>query len=373
MAILVGIGTKLHKSAGDWTYSKYKDQIVAKQKMVKPAVPARTFQQMEQRAKMANVVNFWNITNGFLKCGFEASKGTQSQYNCFIKYNLKSNPIVLTKEERERGTVILSNYVVSYGTLKPTVTVESLNNKQVSSLCVGSLVIDATTTQAALASALLQNNSYFRINDRIEFFRASQIPGTQTSVPTVNFKGVGFTLAIGAGSPKVWELVGKDGFSTVSKQVNGQSLNYLCCDLKTDSMVAWSVSRTMPDDTVMATTQSLQGSNSLAAQYSTKLALYKSIVSLGGVNKENFFSPDYVDYKQFVLEMEKELAGLGGGDNQGGASTPGTGSGTGNTDPTTPPQGGGDQEGGSTEGGGEQGGGSTEGGSNPGGGMGEGR
>ena len=42
MAILTGINTRLHGSAGDWTFARVGDRTIAKQKVEKKAVPTRT-------------------------------------------------------------------------------------------------------------------------------------------------------------------------------------------------------------------------------------------------------------------------------------------------------------------------------------------
>ncbi len=143
----------------------------------------RTEGQMTQRIKLANLVNFYRTSRGWMQRAFEVKPNNNSDYNRFVSLNLTNNRIYLTKQEANAGACIVDAYRVTEGTL-PSVEVYEDGQDWVTNLYAGDLAaIDANTTVSAFATALLAANAGLRAGDQISFIRLSQQVNPTTGVP----------------------------------------------------------------------------------------------------------------------------------------------------------------------------------------------
>src|SRR5574344_1093964 len=78
---------------------------------------AATLAQTKQRVRLANVVNMYRATRSLTNHSFEGAMGGQTSYNLFVRYNLGTNSVVLTKEAASFGACVVAPYLVSKGTL----------------------------------------------------------------------------------------------------------------------------------------------------------------------------------------------------------------------------------------------------------------
>lgn len=78
----------------------------------------RTKSQMSQRVKLANLVGFYRILRPLLGDSFLRRPANQSSYNAFVKANLASSRVYLTKEQASNGYVVTAPYTITDGTLQ---------------------------------------------------------------------------------------------------------------------------------------------------------------------------------------------------------------------------------------------------------------
>lgn len=78
----------------------------------------RTKSQMSQRVKLANLVGFYRILRPLLGDSFLRRPANQSSYNAFVKENLASSRVYLTKEQASSGYVVTAPYTITDGTLQ---------------------------------------------------------------------------------------------------------------------------------------------------------------------------------------------------------------------------------------------------------------
>lgn len=78
----------------------------------------RTKAQMGQRVKLANLVGFYRLLRPLLGDSFLRRPANQSSYNAFVKANLASSRVYLTKEQASSGYVVTAPYTITDGTLQ---------------------------------------------------------------------------------------------------------------------------------------------------------------------------------------------------------------------------------------------------------------
>lgn len=78
----------------------------------------RTKAQQAQRVKLANLVGFYRLLRPLLGDSFLRRPANQSSYNAFVKANLASSRVYLTKEQASSGYVVTAPYTITDGTLQ---------------------------------------------------------------------------------------------------------------------------------------------------------------------------------------------------------------------------------------------------------------
>lgn len=78
----------------------------------------RSTSQMNQRVRLANLVNFYRANRSWMFRGaFENKAAKLSDYNAFVSRNIQTSDIALTKAEANAGAVIADTYQVTDGSL----------------------------------------------------------------------------------------------------------------------------------------------------------------------------------------------------------------------------------------------------------------
>lgn len=78
----------------------------------------RSTSQMNQRVRLANLVNFYRANRAWMFRGaFENKPAKLSDYNAFVSRNIQTSDIALTKAEANAGAVIADTYQVTDGSL----------------------------------------------------------------------------------------------------------------------------------------------------------------------------------------------------------------------------------------------------------------
>ena len=320
MAILNGILKKLNGSAGSLTFKQYAGQTVVSEK-ISVVKKSNTPMQMRQRTKWGNVIQMYKGICPLINFGFESKPVGKSDYNMFMKVNMKGSDIYLTREEVAGGGCIAAPYQLTQGTLPSIVIVGSGDNAR-TDIKLGDLTIDAETLVKDFAIAVVSNNADYDFGDQISFFDVLQRVNAVTGIPYCQFLATNVVLDK-ASEVKLLDLVSKYGFATVDGylgHIEGEGAG----------VFAWVHSRKSSAKTLVSTQSLINNNAEVIAEYSGAEAYKRSVKTYGGESSA-FLTPGTTTTQA----------------TDGSASAGGT--------PTTPPSGGGsgtDESGGSDSGGG---------------------
>ena len=320
MAILNGILKKLNGSAGSLTFKQYAGQTVVSEK-ISVVKRSNTPMQMRQRTKWGNVIQMYKGICPLINYGFESKPVGRSDYNMFMKVNMKGSDIYLTREEVAGGGCIAAPYQLTQGTLPSIVTVGSGDNAR-TDISLGDLTIDAETTVKDFAIAVVSNNPDYDFGDQISFFDVLQRVNAVTGIPYCQFLATNVVLDK-ASEVKLLDMVSKYGFATVDGflgHIEGEGAG----------VFGWVHSRKASGKTLVSTQSLINNNAEVIAEYSGAEAYKRSVKTYGGESSA-FLTPGTTTTQA----------------TDGSASAGGT--------PTTPPSGGGsgtDESGGSDSGGG---------------------
>ena len=320
MAILNGILKKLNGSAGSLTFKQYAGQTVVSEK-ISVVKRSNTPMQMRQRTKWGNVIQMYKGICPLINYGFESKPVGKSDYNMFMKVNMKGSDIYLTREEVAGGGCIAAPYQLTQGTLPSIVIVGSGDNAR-TDIKLGDLTIDAETLVKDFAIAVVSNNPDYDFGDQISFFDVLQRVNAVTGIPYCQFLATNVVLDK-ASEVKLLDLVSKYGFATVDGylgHIEGEGAG----------VFAWVHSRKSSAKTLVSTQSLVNNNDEMIAEYSGDQAYKRSVKTYGGESSA-FLTPGTTTTQA----------------TDGSASAGGT--------PTTPPSGGGsgsDESGGSDSGGG---------------------
>lgn len=149
-------------------------QTIQREKAAQVANP-RTTAQMDQRVKLANLVNFYRANKTWMAKGaFETKKQTWSDYNAFVSANLKESNVYLTKGQASAGVAICAPYIVTKGTLTPL----NIDTDEVSTGNYGlGIIISAAsvpTTWGGLSQALIDTYNGIKNGDQLSIIHYLQ-------------------------------------------------------------------------------------------------------------------------------------------------------------------------------------------------------
>ena len=306
MAILNGILKKLNGSAGSLTFKQYAGQTVVSEK-ISVVKKSNTPMQMRQRTKWGNVIQMYKGICPLINYGFESKPVGKSDYNMFMKVNMKGSDIYLTREEVAGGGCIAAPYQLTQGTLPSIVIVGSGDNAR-TDIKLGDLTIDAETLVKDFAIAVVSNNLDYDFGDQISFFDVLQRVNAVTGIPYCQFLATNVVLDK-ASEVKLLDMVSKYGFATVDGylgHIEGEGAG----------VFAWVHSRKSSAKTLVSTQSLVNNNDEMIAEYSGDQAYKRSVKTYGGESSA-FLTPGTTTTQA----------------TDGSASAGGT--------PTTPPSGGG--------------------------------
>lgn len=157
------------KLAGAVTY-QLKGQTIAREQAATVANP-RTTSQMEQRVKLANLVNFYRVNKSWMAKGsFETKERTWSDYNAFVHANIGANKVALTKTQASMGCCVAAPYLVTQGTL-PELDVYTRGNNVGISIPTST----APTTWGALSAAIIAAYPALMNGDQLSIISYQQV------------------------------------------------------------------------------------------------------------------------------------------------------------------------------------------------------
>ena len=306
MAILNGILKKLNGSAGSLTFKQYAGQTVVSEK-ISVVKRSNTPMQMRQRTKWGNVIQMYKGICPLINYGFESKPVGRSDYNMFMKANMKLTDIYLTREEVAGGACIAAPYQLTQGTL-PSIVVTGSGENARTDIKLGDLKIDAETLVKDFAIAVVSNNADYDFGDQISFFDVLQRVNAVTGIPYCQFLATNVVLDK-ASEVKLLDMVSKYGFATVDGflgHIEGEGAG----------VFAWVHTRKSSGKTLVSTQSLINNNAEVIAEYSGAEAYKRSVKTYGGENSA------------FLTPGTTTTQATDGSDSAGGT-------------PTTPPSGGG--------------------------------
>ena len=286
MAILTGINSKMRGKVGNWVYARLNGQTVAKEKADKKATPTRTRAQMLTRMQWANLVNLYGSFKGTLHPSFENKPMTRSDYNMFISANVNANPVYLTQNQARQGGCLVAAYQITRGKL-PSISVElDGSNLFTSDIAMGTITIGNSTTLKAFSDAITQNNSGWMNGDQLSVYIATQSMDAQTGVPRVDINAIEITLDHDGDTTMLSDIIDPSLFAVTGGKLGLSSV--------VNGGVAFVHSRIVNGKTSVST-QFFVVNNSYLAQYQTSGAYQNAVASYGGINKDDFLTPNIDD------------------------------------------------------------------------------
>ncbi len=304
MAILNGIISKMTGSAGQLTFRQKGGQTIVSEKTAQVSNP-RTPSQMAVRTKFTNIVSMYKGIRPLLLNGFESKSQGCSDYNMFVKVNMQQTPVYLTKSQVSGGACVAAPYQITQGSL-PAIVITGEGRNAATNIFVADITLGASTTVAEFSKAVVDNNPDYRYGDQISYFIINQKVNEATGIPYCQFKANSVILDA-ADDTKLWELVPKNGFSSVDGCI-GHSGN------DGDCVFCWVHSRKSNGKTLVSS-QQLIDANSKLAEYQGDAAFLLAANSYG-VGDGAFLTPD-----GNVNGNDNGNAGAGGGGSQGGGDS----------------------------------------------------
>ena len=309
MAILNGILKKLNGSAGSLTFKQVNGQTVVSEKAT-TVKNSRTPAQQRQRTKWGNVVQMYKGICPLINYGYESKPAGCSDYNMFMKANMKLTDIYLTRQEVAGGGCIAAPYQITQGTLPSIVTVGEGDNVR-TDISLGDLTIDAETTVKDFAQAVVNNNADYDYGDQISFFDVLQKVNAVTLIPYCQFSATNVVLDK-ASEVKLWDLVNKHGFASSS---DGFLMH---TEGEGEGVYGWVHSRKGSGKTLVSTQSLIDNNAEMLAEYSGEQAYKRSVKTYGGETSAFLTPGTTTTTGASAATPSEELPPVIGGDENGG-------------------------------------------------------
>lgn len=158
---------------GVYVFARRKGEQISRS-WVKPT-DTKTSAQGRQRSSLANIIRVFQSSPSFFKSAFANKPSNQSDYNALVSRNIGKSPrIHLPKNVVEAGGGVVAPYVISDGGIQ-SIIVTGIGVTARTNIAVGAdFEIDATTTVAALSTAILENNTFIEEGDQLSYLSIEQ-------------------------------------------------------------------------------------------------------------------------------------------------------------------------------------------------------
>ena len=276
--------------------------------------------QANVRCQLANATANYQLFRCKKMQAFEGKEPGQNDFNIFVQVNYNRNPVFITKQDRRCGGCVLGNYQYSLGSLNPIGINLNAGGVLVTSIGLGSLVIDANTTVAEFAAAVLANNKDWQEGDQLTFFYAEQMVDSE-GVPRASMDPYRMVMSL-SDQTKLWNVVSPLGFTSVS---DGGTTYVLGMSIALHNAGgSWIHSRNDGDGEKQVSTQRMKVVSDILANYQSEAAFEASAKSYGGINSKD----DYLDPVCTLADLNSVTASANGGTQQpsggssGGSETP---------------------------------------------------
>lgn len=181
------IATSLQGRIGNVSFRRAAGQRIIAAELPSLVTNPRTVSQMSQRVRLAALVNFYRASKSWMPKTWQMKEAKQSVYNAFVRANLASNPVALTKQEAAEGATVCYPWRVTDGTLNPVSIAEGSDSVFITNIFIGNdaAVLGSAATVSDLSAALLANNLSLRPGDQISFVLYRQMSATGSGMPYV--------------------------------------------------------------------------------------------------------------------------------------------------------------------------------------------
>ncbi|MDO4959750.1 MAG: hypothetical protein Q4E68_10940, partial [Prevotellaceae bacterium] len=267
---------------------------------------SRTEPQQRHRTKWANIVQMWKGLGPELRDAFSNKGAGRSDYNKFVSVNMQRQAVYLAKSQVTGGACVAAPYQITQGSL-PAIVITGEGRNAATNIFVADLTLGASTTVSDFSKSVINNNPDYHYGDQISYFLVKQKINEATGIPYCQFKANSVVLDA-ADDTKLWDIVPKNGFSTVDGCI-GHSGN------DGDCVFCWVHSRKNSSGKLLVSSQSFVDANSKLSDYTSDLA-YNLAASSYGTSKDVFLAPNGNDNGN----VNGNAGGSGGGSQGGGDS-----------------------------------------------------
>lgn len=153
-------------SVGDVTFSRLKGQQIAKARNRNPNNP-KTKTQMMQRSLFVSATKFYQQARAkFFKFAFEDKKYHESDFNAFMRHNVKNGTNMTQEAVKAYNYPALGIWALSKGSLEPFVQKSEGNYYKANTGIVVPSDYQVPTTVGQLSKTLIQSNR-FQVGDML--------------------------------------------------------------------------------------------------------------------------------------------------------------------------------------------------------------
>lgn len=153
-------------SVGDVTFSRLKGQQIAKARNRNPNNP-KTKTQMMQRSLFVSATKFYQQARAkFFKFAFEDKKPHESDFNAFMRHNVKNGTNMTQEAVKAYNYPALGLWALSKGSLEPFVQKSEGNYYKANTGIVVPSNYQVPTTVGDLSKTLIQSNR-FQVGDML--------------------------------------------------------------------------------------------------------------------------------------------------------------------------------------------------------------
>ena len=243
----------------------------------------KTYKQMVRRVQWANLINIWQAFRGLDAPSFVNKPNNYSDWNMFMKRNMGSHSVYLTKEMANMGGAVVSDYMITQGKLGTIEMVSNDSGVLVSDIDLGNLTIGSSTTVAAFSIAVISNNgNRFQQGDKISCFIAKQFTDQTSGIPSVKIIESDIVLDISDSDMLLRDTATAAAFSNVGTKLG--------LSAAVEGGAAYVHSRNTANGTDVST-QNMVVTNTALATYQTTAALSNAILSYGGRMTTDYLVP----------------------------------------------------------------------------------
>ena len=237
----------------------------------------RSQSQMNQRVQLANLVAFYRTSQSFLVGSFQNKDIKLSSYNSFVRANLGTVKVFLTKSQAAQNACVAAPYRISDGDI-PSISVTGTGVAAVTNLALGAgMVIDDNTTVGAVSAALVALNANVTEGMQLNYLSLLQAINPVTRSPYLSYNFYSFVVD-STSNDNFRDKMPSFAFSNVNGYVgHGDSIG--------DGGFAWVLSKKDATGAVTASSQNLiLTSQVLFEEYSSEVARQKASESYGPVS-----------------------------------------------------------------------------------------